>query len=758
MLDEYRDKGRGGFLFSLLSGVCAFLLAQTHALFGVYPFAIAFLCAQRRYMLSTLLGALLGAFLMGEKGYLYIFIYISVFLLRFAFSAIAPRFFESGGLFDEHPLFRVLEACLVGSFMAAYELALFGIYDYTVLFALGAVLLPSLLTLAYAALMETGVTLPALLGKEGYALPSETRTGGASFFLQIGGMALLFSLVLSLGGVTFFGVSLSRCVITVFTLLVSRRFGGMRGCAVGLILALADKALYIPAFGLLGLLSGLYTAIGMPCALASAVLASSGYAVYVGGLTGFLEVLPEISVTALLLWPFLRIIPLAPPDFFEKEAPVAFPPSEPKENAVATAYRAISSVLGDASRRERELSPEALSLLCGQVQTAHCRTCAHRAHCKEEIAVRTALSLGEEKADGCEAYGRMREMLAKECAAHTEEQRLGGTKGTLSAEYALHAALLEELDKRKNDVLTEDSALSLSLRGRLKESGISVASLHVYGRDAYRVVLSGVTAKGGENISERLRAICSEVCGTGFTEARAVRHGRRAEYVLESEKMYDIHSASATLARAQGEVSGDKTEIFKGDEGKLYAILSDGMGSGRGAAMASTLCISVLSSLLRAGVGERTALSVCANILSAGNEECSVALDMLSLDLYAGRASFYKSGAAASFVKRGESLYRIRAKTIPMGVLREVDCERIGIDLEKDDLLILLSDGVMQGAEDGTWLKELLRREDEGDLDRLARRILSAARDRSLLEADDMTVSLIRVDEARTAADMTASA
>ena len=747
MLDEYRARSRGGFVTDLLVGACAFLLAQTHALFGVYPFAIAFLCSLRRHTLSALLGALLGGFLLAETGYLYIFIYIAIFLLRFAFSALAPGFFESGGLFDEHPLFRVLEACLVGCLMAAYELALFGIYDYTVLFALGAVLLPSFLTLAYAALMETGVTLGALLGKEKYALPPETRTGGAPFFLQIGGIVLLFSLVLSLRETTFFGVSLARCAIAVFTLLISRRFGGMRGCAAGLILALADEAIYIPSFGLLGLLSGLYTAIGMPCALAFAVLAGAGYAVYVGGLTGFLEVLPEISVTSLLLWPFLRAIPLAESDFFEKAAYPALPePSVPTENAMARAYRTISTALDDVSKRERTLSPEALSLLCGQVQTALCRTCSHRAHCKEEIAVRTALALGEDAVEGCEAYGKMRETLARECAALSREHRLGGAKGTLSAEYALHAALLEEMDKRERDEGKEDSALSLSLRGRLEECGISATSVHVYGKRARRVVLSGVSVKGTENALGKLRSACIEVCGTSFGEIEMSRRGRRAEYILRSEKKYTARTAFATVPRAQGEASGDRTAFLGDGDGAVYAILSDGMGSGEGAAMASSLCVSVLSSLLGASVGEKTALAVAANILSAGNEECSVALDMLSLDLYTGHACFYKSGAAASFVQRGESLYRIRAKTIPMGVLREADYERIAIDLEEDDLLILLSDGVMQGNEDGAWLKELLKKEDGEDLDRLARRILSVARDRAGAEPDDMTVSLIRLD------------
>lgn len=746
LLEEYKARGRVDLLTDFLVAVAAFLLAQTHALFGVYPFAVAFLCALRRHLLVGVLGAVLGSLLLGEAGVLYLVIYISVFLLRLVFSAVAPRFFESAGLFDEHPLFRVLEACLVGCLMAAYELALFGIYDYTVLFALGAVLLPSVFTLLFAALMETGISLAAAIGKEPYALPASSRTGASGLFLQLGGLSLLFALVLSLRSTVFYGVSLARCATTLFTLLISRRFGGMRGCAAGLVLALAGEAVYIPVFGLLGLLSGLYSAIGVPCALAAAVIAGGAYAVYVEGLSGFLEVVPELSVTSVLAWPFLRTITPADVGFFEKKQEQTEEASAADgQNEVANAYRSIARVLYDISEKEKRPAPEALGTLCGQIQTATCRTCSARSRCKEELAVRTSLATGKDMWVSCENMQKMRDALARECAVLSERQHLGGTKGAFSAEYALHARLLEELERRRREEEEEDVLLSKTLKARLAENGISVARASVLGKRTRRVVLSGVRQKGGAAGAARLREICVEVCGSWLSDAAVSGYGRAATYVFESERKYAARTVTATKARTEKEPSGDRTECFSDEGGVAYILLSDGMGSGASAASAAGLCVSVLSSLLRVGVEPKTALELADNLLCAENEECSVALDMLSIDLCASAASFIKSGAAASFVRRGDSLYRIRAKTIPMGVLREVDAEEIHFDIEEGDLFILLSDGVMQGNEDGGWLKEHLRRCEGLPLEQLAKSILAAAANHTEEGADDMTVALTQI-------------
>lgn len=739
------SRTRGELITDFLVLVCAFLLARTHALFGIYPFALSLLCALNRHVPAALIGAAAGALAMPVASTLYLAIYIGVFLLRLVFSYAVPRFFESRGLFDEHPLFRVLEACLAGCSMAAYELALFGIYDYTVLFALGAVFIPPLLTLLYAALTETGITLPALVGKEPFFAENPSRTGAVALFLQLGGLALGFSVVLSLRPYAIFGLSISRSVLAFFTLFVSRRFGGVRGACAGLVMALAEDAVYIPTYGLLGLLSGLYGTVGMPCALAAAVAAGGGYAVYAGGLTGFLSVVPELSVSALLAWPILYRLSPVDADFFSAhKRPLALPYAKLQDtDGVARAYREIAALLSASAESEREGS-EAFSVLCQRIKGSTCRRCAEGGACGESEAVLAALETGNGEGVMCEHFAKMRSALARERAEAPEKKRFGGEKGAFSAEYALHARFLEEREGRRTEASSEDESASERLCEFLSQNGYSFESVCVLGKRCRRVLLGGTKQKLNPKERERVCALTSLSLGESFPTVRVTSEGRKFLYVLESEQRYTLKTATLSRAKQKEEPSGDRAARFDTENGVAFAALSDGMGSGRAAADAAALCVGALSSLLTAGAKEATALSLVGNLLCAGGEERSVALDLLSVDLYSGRICFYKSGAAASFMLRDGSLYRIRAKTIPMGVLRGVDAEKIELRAEEGDLLVLLSDGVLGGREDGGWLKTLLLGERTDDLSALAEKILSEA-ERENGVCDDRTVFLAKL-------------
>ena len=117
---------------------------------------------------------------------------------------------------------------------------------------------------------------------------------------------------------------------------------------------------------------------------------------------------------------------------------------------------------------------------------------------------------------------------------------------------------------------------------------------------------------------------------------------------------------------------------------------------------------------------------------------------IFSVDLFKGDAEFLKSGAAASYVKRGSSIFRIKSKTAPLGLMKNVDAEKIKIELEGDDYIIMLSDGIAQSAEDTPWLLDLLSKPPKRNLKEYADTILSAAM-KNLPRSDDMTVLVTKV-------------
>ena len=140
----------------------------------------------------------------------------------------------------------------------------------------------------------------------------------------------------------------------------------------------------------------------------------------------------------------------------------------------------------------------------------------------------------------------------------------------------------------------------------------------------------------------------------------------------------------------------------------------------------------------------QTVLKILNHAIKHRHRECSATFDMFSLDLYRGDAEFIKSGAAPSYVKRDSSIFRIKSKTAPLGLMKSVDAERIRVDLESEDYIIMLSDGIAQSAEDTPWLLDLLSKPPKRNIKEYADHILAAAL-RNMPKNDDMTVVVVKV-------------
>ena len=90
--------------------------------------------------------------------------------------------------------------------------------------------------------------------------------------------------------------------------------------------------------------------------------------------------------------------------------------------------------------------------------------------------------------------------------------------------------------------------------------------------------------------------------------------------------------------------------------------------------------------------------------------ECSATIDLLEIDLVRGVARFYKSGAAPTYVFRGGELFKLSAKTLPLGIMRDIDNKKLRFEIKEGDVIIMVSDGVTQSREECPWLYGLLRK------------------------------------------------
>ena len=124
--------------------------------------------------------------------------------------------------------------------------------------------------------------------------------------------------------------------------------------------------------------------------------------------------------------------------------------------------------------------------------------------------------------------------------------------------------------------------------------------------------------------------------------------------------------------------------------------------------------------------------------------ECSATVDLMELDLLDSRATFYKCGAAPTYVLREGSLIKLRSGTVPLGILQEAEIKKIGFEVSVGDTVVMVSDGITGGKEECPWLYDMLQKVSPTEaVEVLADRILK----RASMEAygDDMSVAVIRI-------------
>jgi stage II sporulation protein E len=194
---------------------------------------------------------------------------------------------------------------------------------------------------------------------------------------------------------------------------------------------------------------------------------------------------------------------------------------------------------------------------------------------------------------------------------------------------------------------------------------------------------------------------------------------------------------------------GDHIALFKSDSACFYALISDGMGSGEEASLTSDVCALFLEKMLSAGNRVELSVRMLNSFIRQKNngtgEECSATVDLMELDLMSGRAVFAKNGAAPTYVVRGGRVYKIRSRTLPIGILRDSDPQLLRFRMYPGDVVVMVSDGVTNGNDECPWLIDLLSSPLPDSMDSLRMKILRHAIASG--SPDDLSAIAIRVEE-----------
>lgn len=336
-------------------------------------------------------------------------------------------------------------------------------------------------------------------------------------------------------------------------------------------------------------------------------------------------------------------------------------------------------------------------------------------------------------------------VFAEQTARRVMRAESRRTRSALCEQYRAFSVLLADLSRQIYCTDLPDRHRSQKLEQRFRALGLDVLECTVT-VDAADRISAGVAlplAPISDAELTRLAAEVSNVFRRSFSVQQCSHCGVSMQLSFMERPRLTAEYAVCSLP-ADGRVCADITQCFHDPLGKFHAVLCDGMGTGKAAAVGGTLCVRLMQELIHAGFCAQSAAKLVNVALTLkSDDENAVALDAFSVDLCSGDAVLYKAGGAASFLLRGTLIETYEADTLPIGILGTVTDHREKLHLMCGDTLVLVSDGVL-GAGRDILFAEMLRAKD-APLDEFCRQCAHAAQMAGPEKSDDITVLAVRL-------------
>ena len=217
-------------------------------------------------------------------------------------------------------------------------------------------------------------------------------------------------------------------------------------------------------------------------------------------------------------------------------------------------------------------------------------------------------------------------------------------------------------------------------------------------------------------------------------------------FQFTEEPKYVALTGVSRAVKEGEKISGDQYAMLESEKGRLLLLLSDGTGAGEDASRGSGRVMDLMEKMLEAGFGTEASVNLLNSALYAQNEEDDhPTIDLCSLDLYTGECEICKVGGVATFWKTSGRVLCVGGESLPLGIFQKVQIERQMCQIRPGDLLVMMTDGVLDMMEDGEErMAQVLEGLQEQNPQEIAEKILSYAICASEGRIrDDMTVFVL---------------
>ena len=573
--------------------------------------------------------------------------------------------------------------------------------------------------------------------------------------------------------ITLGGLSLGRILGVVMILICARHGreagGAVAGIAAGVSVALVsgDYSYVVGAFAFGGLAAGLFAQLGKVATASAFIVVNTGVSLLTMEFLGANAAIYEVFVASAL---FLAI----PGGWVTRLSLRTFASATPQsdsqgalrerlEDYAATLYeigqttREVSKKLG---KLENPDPAEIIERVAGRV----CTGCGMKTSCWQlrggatMAAMQDAISML--RAEGfiarekiprhflqgcCRLEDLVRELSAQFSAFTTKEgvrRKVSKVRAVLTDQFEGMSMMLGEVAEELCAARPLEPEKTEQIEGYFSGYGLSIHRLTCttdqYGRMRIELVIPGYQTARISKTKATLD-LCA-ILETDFDLPEVVGREKLTTLTFCEKATYTVELGAYQLAEGKSRLCGDAYDFIRNKGGQAHFILSDGMGSGGGAAVDSAMACDLLLKLVGVGVGYDAALKmVNSALLIKSGEETLATIDVCALDLFTGKASFYKAGAAPTFIIKGGKAGYLESASLPAGILHGVSFEKSSVTLHEGDIVVMVSDGVTSTGAD--WVKSELGALKGCDMQRLCEKLaLTAKTRRTDGRGDDITV------------------
>lgn len=511
--------------------------------------------------------------------------------------------------------------------------------------------------------------------------------------------------------------------------------GAITGTVVGMMLALTNNVtpFIIAIFAVSGLLSGMFQEFGKMGIISGFFVGNVLLGFYINEAWTSIPYWKEVAASS-------GIFLLLPKSIIEKSKSILRYNEQitseiyhqklkevtiHKMHHFSQAFLKLSNTFADLAETKERLNKEDINRLFNHIADKTCANCGLRRQCWERDFYQTYQALfsmlthAEQK--GKIDYQDIPLDFSKQCVKNIEFKE---TMNQMFEIYRLNLSWNNKVAESRQLVaqqlkgvstvignLVTELDMDLKIKEELQHTvaveldkyNIPVEDLMIFenARGQFEVILHPRQQSNRYYWNKEVIPILSKILGrnmvTKESDNYSIEHGK-IEFV-EKQK-FRIATAISKRAKEEDQVSGDNFSIIELKNGHSVLALSDGMGSGINANLESKVTIELLEQFLELGFDKAVTVNLINSILVMKSSEDNFStLDMVMLDHYTGTGEFLKIGASSSFIRRDKSVEVIKSTSLPVGILTDVDMEVTPFKIQEGDMLIMMTDGVLDACE-----------------------------------------------------------